>query len=179
MTGGVKRRRGTNDDEENDDHATDASNKHVGAGLRILAWADFFLHKASLQIEKLPRSDGGADQASKHDQIIRTEVKAGNDRSTRSSDPVRLGQERRNYVGDIKATGEEKDDLRLTVGAYQYERPHEDCGDRHRYIFAHMENFHSGRNTGKFRDYVSQIHEKTGDHHEERGAEAEFFADQV
>src|ERR1700675_3948814 len=162
MTGGVKSRRGTNDDEENDDHATDASNKHVGAGLRILAWADFFLHKASLQIEKLPRSDGGADQASKHDQIIRAEVKAGNDRGTRSSDPVRFGQHRRNNVGDKKAKGKKKDAPHLTVGAFQYQRPHEDCGDRHGYIFAHMEDFHGGSNTGKFRNYVTQNTEKAG-----------------
>src|ERR1700676_3992920 len=177
MTGGVKSRRGTNDNEENDDHATDASDKDVGAGLRILAWANFFLHEASLQVEKLPRSDGGADQAGKHDQIIRTELKVGNYRGSRGNDPVRLGQERRNYVGDIKTTGEEKDDLHLTVGAFQYQRPHEDRGDGHGYIFADVENFHGGRDTGKFRDHVSQIHEKTGDHNEECGAEAELFAD--
>ena len=70
MAGGVKSRGGTNDNEENDDHATDASDKDIGAGLRILAWADFFLHESSLQVEKLPRSDGGADQTGKHEQII-------------------------------------------------------------------------------------------------------------
>src|ERR1700730_17665471 len=44
MTGGVKSRRSTNDNEENDDHAADASDEYIGARLRILARADFFLH---------------------------------------------------------------------------------------------------------------------------------------
>src|SRR4029077_7189064 len=146
----VESRRSTNDNEENDDHAADASHKYIGAGLRILARSDFFLHKASLQVEKLPRSDGGADQASKHEQIIGAEVNVGNHRSTRRNEPVRFGQERRNYVGDIKTAREEKNDLPLTVRAFQYQCPHKDRRNRYGYIFADVENLHGSRNTGKF-----------------------------
>ncbi len=73
QAGGVQRGSGANDDEENDDHATDAAEQDIEAGLRVLARANFLFDEARLQIEKLPRGDGGADESGKSDEI--TEIK--------------------------------------------------------------------------------------------------------
>jgi hypothetical protein len=42
-----------------------------------------------------------------------------------------------------------------------------------------MKNLHRRRDAGELRHHVGQIHKKTRDHHEERGAESEFFPNQV
>jgi hypothetical protein len=58
---------GADDDEEDDDHAGDAAEKDVESGLGILAGTDLFFDEARLKIEKLPGSDGGADESGEGD----------------------------------------------------------------------------------------------------------------
>ena len=80
--------RSTNDDEEDDDHARDATEKDVPAGLGVLTRTDFLFDETGLDIEKLPRSDGGADQGGERDEITCIPVDAGDEGHTRGEKPI-------------------------------------------------------------------------------------------
>ena len=94
-------------------------------------------------------------------------------------EPVGFGEECREYVGEIKAAGYQEYFFDLAVTSLHYQKPDGDAGERHRNIFADAENLHGGGYAGEFGDGVAQVHGQGGDHYEEGGAEAEFFADQV
>ena len=179
LAGGVEGGGGADDDEENDDHATDAPDQDVSAGLRVLARAHFFLDESGLEIEKLPGGDGGADQAGEHYKIVGIELDAGDHGGFGGEEPVGLGHNRGNNIGDVEAAGHEEDDFHLAVSAFQNQKPDNQRGDGYGDVFADVENFHGGGDAGKFGDDVGEVDEEAGDHDEKCGAEAELFADQV
>src|SRR5712672_3274811 len=179
MAGGIQGRRGANDDEEHNHHATHAAEQHIRARLRILTRADFFLHETGLQIEKLPRSDGGPNQPHQHDQIAGFKLDVRNDGVTRSLQPIRMCKNRREQIRKIQNAREQKNHLNLAIRSLQYKRPDQRSGDGHRDVLAHAKNLHGRRHASKFRNQVGQVHEKAGDHHKERRPESEFLANQI
>ena len=176
---GIQRGGAADDDEEHDHHAGDAADENVHARVLVLARPDALFDEARLQIEKLPGSDGGADQPDEHQQIGRVQVNVGNNGRLGGDEPIRLGEKGRNHVGEIKRAGDQKNLFHLAIVAAHNQHPNGDGGQRHGNVFADAEDLHRGGHAGEFRDRVAQVHQEGGDHDEERGAEAELLADQV
>ena len=98
----VERGGAADDDEKHDDHAGDAADEHVQARVLVLARADALFDEARLQIEKLPGRDGGADQGREHQQIVGVEMQRGKDGFLGGQQPVGLGENGGNDVGQIE-----------------------------------------------------------------------------
>ena len=170
---------GADDDKEHDDHATDAAEEDVQPGLRILARANFLFDEAGLQIEKLPRRDGGADQRGESDQITGIPMDAGNDGHASGENPIGFREDCGKQIGEIERAGDQEDDFDLAGSSLQHQNPDGDGGERHGDEFADAEELRGGGDTGEFGDDVAEVDEESGDHDEKGGAEAELFADQI
>ena len=94
-------------------------------------------------------------------------------------EPVGLGQDGRNDVRKIEAAGHQENLLDLPRAAPHHQNPDGHRGQRHGNVFADSKNLHGRRHAGEFRDGIAQVNGEGGQHHEERGAEAEFLADQI
>ncbi len=90
-----------------------------------------------------------------------------------------MARMRGDYVGEIEPAGNQEYFFDLAITSLHYQQPDGDACQRDRNKFADAEDLHGGCYTGKFCDGVAEIDGQGGDHYEEGGAEAEFFADQV
>ena len=157
----------------------DAADQHVEPGVLVLFGADALFDEAGLQVEKLPGRDGGADERGEHQQIFGVEVQRGQRRflwRRAASRAWRAPPKRRRRDRSRRPPG-----IFFPPGGSSPSPPaaRRRARERHGDVFADAENLHGRGDAGEFRHGVAQIHGERGDHHEESGAEAEFFADQV
>ena len=93
--------------------------------------------------------------------------------------PVRLHQKAGNDVSDIQATSDQKDFLHTAIISLHHQKPDRDGADGHGNVAADVKQLQRTGDARKFGDDVAEIRNHQRDHHEEGGAQAEFFADQI
>jgi len=177
--GSVEGSSGANDDEEDDDHAGDATDENIESGLGILARADFFFDETCLEIEELPWSDRGANETREHHEVASVKVAGGDDGHFSGKNPVGMRKQGGKKVAEIEGTEDQKYDLDETIGTFEDQNPDNDSGQWNGNIFIEAKELAGGSDAGKFRNYVKQVDQETGDHDEEGGTQAKFLANEI
>src|SRR5579884_3629287 len=170
----------TRDHDKKRDHIRDdAAGNDIQTAEIVMAAIDAFFDHGGLKIKLHPRRNGRADEADDRCEIGRIGAECWYDGLLQRQIPIRLRQECRYGIGKIDERSNDEDALhRLVAPAYD-DHPYEHGTDGHDDVLADSENSHTGREAGKLRDNVTEIREPEHQHGEERGAQSEFFANQI
>ena len=140
---------------------------------------DPFFDDRRLHVELHPGRDRRADDAQDHAQIFGVEMHFGPDEGPADLMPIRLGQDRRDDVGQQAEAEEKENALGGLVVSFGDEDPDPDRDEGNGDVFTDPENHQTAGHAGEFRGGISDIGGHESDEDQEGDFHAEVFADKV